>query len=580
MAQHELTTHPLVLRRLTVVRTEDITPRMRRITLGGPELAAFEREGLHLGAFHAPGFDDHVKVLFATDGDVESVLPIQRTMSIDWPPAENRAGRDYTPRRLGPGELVLDFVRHGDGPAARWAESAKPGDTLHIVGPKSSVVLPASLDAIILAGDETALPAIGRYLDERPNDAPAHLVIELRDPSARQELALGTADTITWLLTPEDAPSRLTEAVQNLAWPDGAVYVWAAGESRALLPLRRWLARDRGLPKSHISVTGYWHARDEAAEAATRIDPEALLSPAPWFATRAAVRLGILDRLDTATSSAGELAAALDIAAAPLHTILDYLASVDVLERAGEHYALGSLGRDLLDDDHLRESVEDGLEGRALSALAALEPALRGGDTPYARVHGHSLREELDTAPAAAGERVESVLAFSFVGRALPAIVDTVDPRRLAVTGPAAAICVDALASAERTLTAVDSPVALAALLDDRPTPLLTATSWPEADLALSALALADRTDAEACALLGTIGAHAPRLLIIESYPDPIVPSAHDAEHALLELAATGRAPRDTDAVTALAAAAGWVLETRTPLGWGYEALLCRRTEG
>ena len=75
--------------------------------------------------------------------------------------------RDYTPRRydLDTLELDIDFVLHGDGPASTWAEQAKPGQFLHIGGPRGSMIVPDIFDSYLLIGDETALPAIARRLE-------------------------------------------------------------------------------------------------------------------------------------------------------------------------------------------------------------------------------------------------------------------------------------------------------------------------------------------------------------------------------------------------------------------------------
>ncbi|XCM33751.1 siderophore-interacting protein [Streptomyces parvus] len=77
-------TFPIVLRELTVLRVADVTPGMRRVTLGGEQLRAFHRDGLDLPALRSEGFDDHVKFFFA-DGDAPPVLPGQNVSSLDWP---------------------------------------------------------------------------------------------------------------------------------------------------------------------------------------------------------------------------------------------------------------------------------------------------------------------------------------------------------------------------------------------------------------------------------------------------------------------------------------------------------------
>ncbi|SCG03629.1 NADPH-dependent ferric siderophore reductase, contains FAD-binding and SIP domains [Streptomyces sp. Ncost-T6T-2b] len=318
-AQRAYTTHPLVLRRVTVRRVEEVTPRMRRVVLGGEDLAAFTRDGIGHPGFAAPGFDDHVKLILAADGDVRAALPAQLPHGIEWTPAEHRLTRDYTPRRvdLDAGELHLDFVVHGDGPAESWSAAAREGDELWFVGPKSSLRLPERLDWIQLVGDETALPAIGRFLDERPLDVPAHVLVTVSDDVARQDLALRDGDTVTWVLAEPGDAAALESAVRALPVPPGEGYVWAAAESRALLPVRRYLQRERKLPKDRVNITGYWHreepvapeAEASAEAGAAPTAPAGIPSPLPWLAARAALQLGVVDAVaDTPGISADGLA--------------------------------------------------------------------------------------------------------------------------------------------------------------------------------------------------------------------------------------------------------------------------------
>ncbi|MEU6855691.1 siderophore-interacting protein, partial [Rothia kristinae] len=276
MAQHRMSVHPLVVRTVRVLSVQEVTPRMRRIRLGGEQLGSFVPAGLETTApaFRAPSFDDHVKLIFAENGPVQAVLPRQLSEGIEWTPASARITRDYTPRAVDAdaGELTLDFVLHGHGPAAAWARAARPGDELSFVGPKSSMHLPAEISAMLLVGDETALPAIGRFFDERPVQAPAHAVITVAEDTARQELALREGDSVTWVRQERpDGPGLLRAVREAFAGlelgPDP--FLWAAGEARSLLPLRRWASRERAIPKTHQSVTGYWHvAMDSSGRAA------------------------------------------------------------------------------------------------------------------------------------------------------------------------------------------------------------------------------------------------------------------------------------------------------------------------
>ena len=117
--------HEIKRRKLEVLRVVDLTPRMRRITLGGRELAGFV----------SLGTDDHVKLLFPQNAAEQAALEtlVLGAGKSDGPMP---AMRDYTPRRydLDTLELDIDFVLHGDGPASTWAEQAKPGQFLHMAG--------------------------------------------------------------------------------------------------------------------------------------------------------------------------------------------------------------------------------------------------------------------------------------------------------------------------------------------------------------------------------------------------------------------------------------------------------------
>ncbi len=213
------TTHVAVLRELEVVRVEDVTPGMRRLTLSGSDLAERSLDGSTLG-------------------------------------------KDYTPRRVTPDEVDLDFVRHGHGQAAGWAEQVRPGDLAWIAGPTVGQAFPHDVDAFVLAGDETALPAIGRFLEELPPGPPAQVVVEVSGPQDEQDLTVRDGVDVTWLHRPVGAEpgttTLLLDAVRDLDWPAGQVYAWMAGESTAARDVRTHWRADRSVPRDCLDVSGYW----------------------------------------------------------------------------------------------------------------------------------------------------------------------------------------------------------------------------------------------------------------------------------------------------------------------------------
>lgn len=611
MAYRTFSTHPLVVRRAEVRRVVDVSPRMRRVTVGGAELGAFTRGGWQHPAFHAPGFDDHVKLVFASDGDVPAAAPVQTEHGIEWRPSATRQARDYTPRavRQGPGgtEVDLDFVLHGHGPAASWATSATDGDELWFVGPKSSTRLPDGVQRVVLLGDETALPAIGRFLDERPADAPVTIAVLIGHDEARQELTLREQDTIRWIVGDPTDPGLLVAAARRACDLDrDGLYVWAAGESRALLPVRRFLTRELGLPKTHVNVTGYWHhaavpasersaRRDNAPSGAPRAVPETLAdgrhvaSPLPWLVVRAALQLDVVDVVaDTSGIPAPVLAARCRISLRDLDLLLPTLLSHGVLAGDAAALRLGPLGDDLIDDEHARERF-DGLDAETMLALDVLGPAMRAGRSPWAQRHGETLDAWSAGDPERYAELIEGAESLTYLLDGLVADPVWQDVRRVALTGPGAALLVGALTDHARTpdLEVWESPAGIAALRDEVERP--ASVTWsvleapsddrsghPDIDLAVVAMGLAHRTDPEASLLLRTLGERAGRAVVIESSrPDGLSPRA--AEAALLGYAVAGTPLRSSGAIAALAAVAGWRVTRVAALGWGVEATFLDR---
>lgn len=588
-AQRAYTTHPLVLRRVTVRRVHEVTPRMRRVVLGGEDLAAFMRDGTRHPAFAAPGFDDHIKLVLATEGDVHAALPAQLPHGIEWTPAEHRVTRDYTPRRvdLQEGELHLDFVVHGDGPAEAWSASAREGDELWFVGPKSSLRLPERLDWIFLIGDETALPAIGRFLDERPLDATAHVLVTVPDDSARQELALRDGDTITWVIAEPGDAAALDAAVRALPVPAGEGYAWAAAESRALLPVRRYLQRERKLPKDRLNVTGYWH-REEAtapeAAGAAGAGAEAadgrIPSPLPWLVARAALRLGVVDAVaDAPGLTAGALAARVGVPGPGIDVLLPLLATYKVVVGAddGPGLRLGPAGEELL-DDHEREEYT-GHEAELLLALTHLAPALRGGASPWLLASGTTLHDTVTHDAERYGELVEECEQLVFLLDGLTADPLWEDVGTCLLTGPGSVSVVAALDDAGRRpeLRVAEDETPATVLRGRVPAPERIDWTAGPADVAVAAKALAHRTDQEATLFLTGLADWTRTAVLVEaSRPDGLSP--HAAEAALHAYAATGSPLRDSAAIATLAKRSGWHVDRTIALGWGAEATVLRRT--
>jgi NADPH-dependent ferric siderophore reductase len=282
---------------VTVARSQRLGPTFLRLTLAGPALAGFG----------AGGDDQRIKLVLPRDGQpVEGLL----TDGPDWyraycalPDDVRPHLRTYTVRAARPalGELDVDVVLHGvdgghAGPAASWAAAAVPGDPVVVLGPDrpgrgrawGCEWAPPLEGPLFLAGDETAVPAVGAILEGLPAGRPTVAVLEV--PTAGDVLSLVAPPgvEVRWLVRgerprgaalgpavhsalcqlgiaqqpagedPEDA-----DLERGLLWEvpgsrTEGCYAWLAGEAGMVKALRRRLVRDLGLPRTSVAFMGYW----------------------------------------------------------------------------------------------------------------------------------------------------------------------------------------------------------------------------------------------------------------------------------------------------------------------------------
>lgn len=271
---------PYAVARARVARVERVSPAFVRIALAGDDLADAGNPGRTL--------DQRVKLVFPCD---DGTLP--HLDGADWyhawleVPAEKRGSmRTYSLRDIevdadGTTRFVVDFVLHlapgADGPASRWAAAAEPDDELLVVAPRRGrfdgggiEFAPEDAAAFVLAGDETAAPAIARIVEDLGPDARGLALIEVPESADRLTIAAPAGVEVRWL--PRDGAAQgelLVEAAQAAAEAgvDAGVgsgsgsdetYFWIAGESTVVTTLRRRLVREVGVDRDRITFMGYW----------------------------------------------------------------------------------------------------------------------------------------------------------------------------------------------------------------------------------------------------------------------------------------------------------------------------------
>lgn len=231
----------LRFRRVRLAHRVWVTPAYVRVRLQGEELRGFDS----LGA------DDHIRVFFP-GGPAETVEELRAAPS-----------REYTPLSWGEDFLDLEFAVHGDqGIAAPWAATAPIGTHAGVGGPRGSKVLVGAPDAWLLAGDETAVPAMRRWAQLMDPSAVGRILVEVTD--AAHELPIEAPDGVSVEQVhrgQRPAAQALIERLDALGAADrpaGSVFGFVAAEHTVVKPARALLLDRWGLDTDHISVRGYW----------------------------------------------------------------------------------------------------------------------------------------------------------------------------------------------------------------------------------------------------------------------------------------------------------------------------------
>ena len=236
--------HELRRRNLTVMEHSYITPNMIRIKLAGHELDGFT----------SLSPDDHVKIF----------VPGRE--------GEEMQKRDFTPRHYDPRcqTLTLDFVAHEGGPATSWAQRAKVGDRLELGGPRGSQVITGDIRNWLLIGDETALPAIGRRIEELPDSASVTSLVAVPGKDDEQVFETNARLSAYWLHRDlhdaADSAPYLARLAELTLTPD--TFVWIAGEANVVKAVSKYLIDERGHSKVWMKASGYW--KQGAADSAEK----------------------------------------------------------------------------------------------------------------------------------------------------------------------------------------------------------------------------------------------------------------------------------------------------------------------
>jgi iron complex transport system ATP-binding protein len=304
----ETTVQPWRFFEVEVARTTLLSRSFVRVTFRGDDLHQLADSG----------FDQRIKLVLPDATGGYAHVPAGDSWYDEWralPDEHRNPLRTYTIRAVRPEaqEVDVDVVLHGPtGPAGRFAATCRPGTPAVLMGPNAAhpgpyggveFALPAPGRPVLLVGDETAVPAISRILEDLPADTCGHVLLEVPYAEDFTDLARPSGVALTWVAREgADHGDTLIPAVRRVAdgllagapltvtgttledvdidadilWEvplgddgvplaqTGDLYAWLAGEASVIKTLRRFLVSERGVDRRSVAFMGYWrHGRPE-----------------------------------------------------------------------------------------------------------------------------------------------------------------------------------------------------------------------------------------------------------------------------------------------------------------------------
>lgn len=249
---HAMAPKKMQAKGLTVVKSQQITPDMIRLTVNAPALKDAE----------LPFTDHYIKLLFVPDG-ADYTWPFDLAeIREKYPRSQQPVKRTYSLRRVDQetGDCDIDFVIHGDqGIAGPWARTAEPGDTLGFAGPGGGWAPSRDYEHFVLAGDEAAAPAIGAALDHLPEGTTATAYVEVAERGREMDIPDKEGVELHWIYRDGATPgTKLSEAVRAAGRPSQKTSWFIHGVAEMIRELRRFLFVEQEVDRADASISGYW----------------------------------------------------------------------------------------------------------------------------------------------------------------------------------------------------------------------------------------------------------------------------------------------------------------------------------
>ncbi|WP_172299807.1 siderophore-interacting protein [Pseudoruegeria sp. HB172150] len=231
----------------TVASVDRISANFLRVELDCDGVGALLHGGMHFTLLMPPRHRRPVWPVINEKG---------RTVWAEGEDALHRAAYTFVDLDAHNGRFTFDVFEHDGGRTTEWARQAQPGDKVAVMGPGGGDFPPGN--RLLMAGDETALPAIRRILEHSGPDRRGSVLLEIGDAADRCELTVPEGIDVRWIMRGQGG--SLWDALLEQTVPEDRddYFVWVAAEQEFVRKAKAHFRSEYALPRTQGYFSAYW----------------------------------------------------------------------------------------------------------------------------------------------------------------------------------------------------------------------------------------------------------------------------------------------------------------------------------
>ncbi|PRY75475.1 NADPH-dependent ferric siderophore reductase [Yoonia maritima] len=228
----------------SVLSVQRVSANFLRVVIKCENLVPFSSGGMHFSLLLPP--ENRPAVWPMLDDKKRTV----------WPTGDDtlhRAGYTFVDFDPVSSSFSFDIFEHAGGRTTNWAQSALPGNVVGIMGPGGGDF--PVCDALLIAGDETALPAIRRILANAATHTTGRAIIEVGDAQDISPITTPSGVQVEWVVRQDK--TTLWSKLSKIDQLPAGTFVWIATE-RGIVRKAKDFFLKKGATKTESYFSGYW----------------------------------------------------------------------------------------------------------------------------------------------------------------------------------------------------------------------------------------------------------------------------------------------------------------------------------